>query len=79
MNESICVQCMYRESCNLSDLNYPKQNYALPTGYCYFFKQRKQTNADRIRSMTDEELAEFLQDIPYFTHDALMVWLKEET
>jgi len=36
------------------------------------------TNADRIRSMADEELAEFLQDIPYFTHDALMVWLREE-
>ena len=29
-------------------------------------KKQPMTNADRIRSMTDEELAEFLSDITYF-------------
>lgn len=30
---------------------------------CKDFEYKKQTNADRIRTMTDEELAEFLKDV----------------
>lgn len=45
-------------------------------------KEPKQmTNADRIRSMTDEELAEWIwwNDMPYFTGKFEVVeWLKEE-
>ena len=33
---------------------------------CGLFKPKSQTNADRIRSMTDEELANFLDN--YFSH-----------
>lgn len=57
------------------------------------FKQPKQTNADRIRNMTDEELVEYLYgicdcdhaDVPCKEHcgempcrDAWMKWLKQE-
>ena len=31
-----------------------------PNSYCSAYEQRAMTNADRIRSMSDEELAEFL-------------------
>ena len=42
-----------------------------PSGYAI---KRKQTNADRIRSMTDEELAEFLYDTNhYFENDKYLV------
>lgn len=54
-------------------------------------KQKKMTNADRIRSMTDEELAEFISDIKlrafkYFGHtgdydeivESNLEWLKQE-
>jgi len=47
-------------------------------------KQRKQTNADRIRSMTDEEIAEWywwmLRYVQGYTDSrlALSEWLKEE-
>jgi hypothetical protein len=50
-------------------------------------KNSKQTNADRIRAMTDEELAEFLDDVrddwgcshyPHGTEDWLD-WLKQES
>lgn len=39
------------------------------------------TNADRIRQMSDEELAEWIwwNDMPYFTHrEEVTEWLKEE-
>ena len=56
-------------------------------------KPPKQTNADRIRSMTDEELAEFITsptpqgickdrcggDIDYPCSECALVWLKQET
>ena len=33
-----------------------------PDSLCSAYQQKPQTNADRIRSMTDEELAEFIGD-----------------
>lgn len=39
----------------------------------------KKTNADRIRSMTDEELSEFICGELYFsTYEKCLEWLKEE-
>ncbi len=38
------------------------------------------TNADKIRYMTDEELAEFLDEVDpvYWTYDTWLKWLKEK-
>ena len=51
--------------------------------YCpvYSPKPKPQTNADRIRIMTDEELAEFIWDYSFMHHEKpqeLLGWLKEE-
>ncbi|MBO5208501.1 MAG: hypothetical protein J6B68_04060 [Lachnospiraceae bacterium] len=50
-----------------------------------FMKLRKRTNADRIRSMTDEELAEFIatDEICVYDHgkddiDDILKWLQSE-
>ena len=57
--------------------------------YCYYLSaggtclnpkmKPKPTNADRIRSMSDEELARFLGDEPpYFsTYEKYLDWLKQ--
>ena len=39
---------------------------------CSYFKKKPMTNADRIRSMTDEELAEFM-----FTANGCPMWVSE--
>ena len=36
------------------------------------------TNADHIRQMTDEELAELLVHSPWFREESAIKWLKEE-
>ena len=41
-----------------------------------FFNRRKPTNADRIRAMSDEELAEWLEDHCY--QYGWLDWLKQE-
>lgn len=41
-------------------------------------KPPKQTNADRIRSMTDEELAYFMANIEPCRESAWLDWLKQE-
>ena len=48
-------------------------------------EQKKKTNADRIRQMTDEELEEFLHKLQmkvplygYYRQDAMLEWLKQE-
>ena len=54
---------------------------------CDHYEQRQQTNADRIRSMTDEELANFLMDVAWrggiqtesgIARWTLIDWLKQE-
>ena len=50
-----CKECLYGNICSVARNN----NYKL--GMCVQFKKEKpKTNADRIRNMTVEELAEFL-------------------
>lgn len=41
------------------------------------YRRKKQTNADRIRSMSDEELAEFLIDLADDGNLRIMEWLQQ--
>lgn len=50
----ICSNCAYANDCVM----FQFAGTGLPITACYKFKEKQQTNADRIRSMTDEELAE---------------------
>lgn len=54
----------------------PTQNDPLPS--CYI--QKPQTNADRIRAMTDEELAEYLARVDKYENYAFdwLYWLQQE-
>lgn len=56
----LCGHCRNRGKNSRCNLYTEISNYAEK---CKDFKPKKQTNADRIRSMSDEELAEFLEKI----------------
>ena len=51
----ICKKCMHESYCDMAQFG----GHNPPITGCCKFKERHQTNADRIRAMTDEELAEF--------------------
>lgn len=53
----LCGQCKNREKKRRCEYYTAISNYAEK---CKDFEEKKQTNADRIREMSDEELAEFL-------------------
>lgn len=56
-----CELCAYVVRSG-ADLHCSQHDISVyPTDFCHFFATRKSTHADRIRAMTDEELAEFLQ------------------
>ena len=44
----------------------------------YTHESWKRTNADRIRSMSDEELAELLVHNPWMREETALDWLKQE-
>ena len=56
MSDSICLQCENKRIC-ATGAGQPSLNITI-RGCSRFEQKRKQTNADRFRSMTDEELAE---------------------
>ena len=57
-NNFNCRECKYGSECNTANAHGYK------VGFCsqYTQKTKAQTNADRIRSMTDEELAKFIYE-----------------
>ena len=60
MSKFICEKCQSSSTCQLYQVS---QRYSLsPIKSCYQFKKKKPTNADRIRSMTDEEIAKVFTD-----------------
>ena len=84
-----CRECKYGSECNTANAHGYK------VGFCSFFTQKTkaQTNADRIRSMTDDELAKWLDSLDIIcpskertykcgNYDnccgCLLEWLKEE-
>ena len=53
-----CKDCVGFDECNTTGRTV---EFAVDSGVCIDFDERKQqTNADRIRSMSDEELVEFI-------------------
>ena len=80
--------CVYRTKDNECDLWTDEKHKSFCDPDC---KDKHPSNADRIRAMTDEELAEFLNDVAgdYCSpligkcladncKDCLMKWLKQE-
>ena len=64
---SDCTQCADYEWCAKNE-------------ECGMFKPKTMTNADRLRSMTDEELADFLDetDPVYWDRQTWLDWLREK-
>lgn len=78
-----CKVCVYGSTCNTG------RGHAYHVKSCVQYTEGKpKTNADSIRSMTDEELAEFLLDsgsgflhghvLPYMNVPAWLEWLRAE-
>ena len=79
MSLPTCQSCVYAtHKCGKTGVTIRRS-----TG-CTFHESKPQTNADRIRSMTDEELVGFLRAHPWNRHgmiyadDKLIDWLREE-
>lgn len=51
---SICSVCKFADSCDSAKTIDP---------FCLNYEKRPETNADRIRSMSDEELDDFIEAI----------------
>lgn len=56
MRDSICNDCAQRTRCDMAEIG--RSPLAISTCYCY--EKGNPSNADRIRAMTNEELAEWL-------------------
>lgn len=79
--EEICNRCVHKVIC---EMGASPRDVSVITGCYNFREERPQTNADRIRAMTDEEIEnwywwmhkEMMQyiDSRVFLHD----WLKQE-
>lgn len=74
--------------CNqICDWNNPSDGCVKPRGgFCPMsnmgYQRKPQTNADRIRAMSDEELAEFLRQVEYDVEEYPFIqdwekWLKQ--
>ena len=80
MKDSLCLRCMHKSYCH-TGVTQPSEHSSI-TG-CSRFKQiLPMTNADKIRAMTDEELAEYMtQETESYLSGAgnyWLEWLKQE-
>lgn len=70
MKTSICFQCKGQALCPTGKVQPREATVSAITGCSRFQSKDKQTNAARLRAMTDEDLAEFLEKVggcgPYF-------------
>ena len=82
-----CENCKHSEPImgGLACMGQKGMPFVRPTDSCEYWKTMKQTNADRIRAMTDEELAEYLWGVEsdgraYGCRGkaAWLKWLKQE-
>lgn len=81
-----CESCLYEEYDGAEEpcINCVKPSKETPTEYFPKRPPKPITNADRIRSMSDEQLAEWLCDIAGWLPEyegrmhPILEWLKEE-
>ena len=75
-----CENCKYSEPMvgALACVGQKGMPYVRPTESCDRWKTMKQTNADRIRSMTDEELAAWIEEITEDMTTNWLNWLQQE-
>lgn len=87
--ESICKSCEHKIVCAFKII---EERNAFMTGCSRYEKEHKATNADRIRKMSDEELAEFIAsgfprdackdrcggDEGFPCSECVLEWLKED-
>ena len=75
----ICFECTHYEACQAWNVGTLVETDAT---HCVNYRASVgKTNADRIRAMTDEELAEFIWDYNFMHHEKpqeLLEWLKQE-
>lgn len=90
MIDSICNDCAKRTRCDMAEIG--RSPLAISTCYCY--EKGNPSNADRIRAMSDEELAEFMchnvsngtvncafcsaEEFCRMGHNGWLEWLKQE-
>lgn len=67
-----CTNCVNEYAWRPTDNPFPKEckECEVVNGKPSNFKPKNKTNADRIRAMSDEELAEFIRDVSYECQDA---------
>lgn len=77
----ICSNCIHESYCDMAQFGQREP----PITTCYKFKEKQQTNADRVRSMTNEELAHLLHSAEehlftgnLWNYEKWMDWLKQE-
>ena len=58
MTDSICLRCNHKRYC-VTGVTQPSEN-SYVTGCSRFEPKSPATNADKIRAMTDKEMAEFI-------------------
>ena len=75
-----CENCKYSEPMvgALACVGQKGMPYVRPTESCDRWKTMKQTNADRIRAMSDEELAAWIEEITEDMTTNWLNWLKQE-
>lgn len=90
MKTSICFQCKCQALCPTGQVQSREATVSAITGCSRFESKDKQTNADRLRVMTNEELAEWIykvQDedalrkgnyLPPLSKSWWLDWLKQE-
>ena len=66
----ICGKCAHEAYCDTAQFG----GHEPPITACSKFKEKSQTNADRIRAMSDEELAEYLDGV---CHDLWQMFVKD--
>ena len=75
-----CENCKYSEPMvgALACVGQKGMPYVRPTESCDRWKTMKQTNADRIRAMSDEELAAWIEEITEDMTTNWLNWLQQE-
>lgn len=66
----ICKKCIHENYCNMAQFG----GHVPPITACSKFEEKSKTNADLIRAMSDEELAEYLDGM---CHDLWQMFVKD--